>query len=79
MVVVVVVLGRGGGTIIQLLMERRIWSGIIKTNGRGGGVREGVCACLCLRIALCKCVCAHVLMGMRVHCKKKSPYVIFGL
>lgn len=47
--------GGRGRTIIQLLMERRIWSGIIKTNGGGGGVRGG-CACVCVFT----CACSHV-------------------
>lgn len=34
-----------GDTIIQLLMERRIWSGIIKTNGGGW-----VCVSVFLRV-----------------------------
>lgn len=44
--------GSGGDTIIQLLMERRIWSGIIKTNG-------GVCVCvLCVfEYILVQCAC----------------------
>lgn len=29
-------------------MERRIWSGIIKTNGGGGGGVRGVCKCVCV-------------------------------
>lgn len=42
--------GSGGDTIIQLLMERRIWSGIIKTNG-------GVCVCvLCFHVCMFTCL-----------------------
>lgn len=47
--------GRRGDTIIQLLMERRIWSGIIKTNGGGGGVR-GVCMCVCFHVCMFTCL-----------------------
>ena len=59
--------GSGGDTIIQLLMERRIWSGIIKTNG---------CVCVCV---LCVCtLCFHVCMFTCLQERKKEREAMRG-